>query len=130
MSSNIRNTIIFLGILMIFTGIYVFFFRDSGPTANLTVSKGAGPVTVDTNTANTQQTILAQKFLSLLLNVKNTKLDVSIFSDNAFLGLVDATTPLPADGNEGRANPFAPFGSEAASNLTTNSLSGVSTNPQ
>ena len=56
--------------------------------------------------------LIAKDFLNLLLNVKNIKLDDSIFADNAFNSLRDSSIVLTPDGNEGRPNPFAPLGSE------------------
>lgn len=53
-------------------------------------------------------------FLASLLNVQNIKLDESIFSDPAFASLHDSSILLIPDGTEGRPNPFAPIGSDAA----------------
>ena len=50
----------------------------------------------------------------VLLNVKNIKLDDSIFSDIAFSNLRDSSITLIPDGTEGRPNPFAPIGSDAS----------------
>jgi hypothetical protein len=125
MPTNTRNIIIFLGIAMVFTSIYIFFFRNKTPEANL--------ISVSTNTAiqtepatlissglsSEQQDAIAQNFLSLLLNVKNIKLDDSIFSDKAFNSLRDSTITLTQDGSEGRLNPFAKFGSDNSETQST-----------
>ena len=65
----------------------------------------------DTTTAGTSP--VGQDFLSLLLNVKNIKLDDSIFSDPAFINLHDSSITLTPDAVVGRPNPFAQFGNDA-----------------
>lgn len=119
---KIRNIIIFVVIAAIFILIYVFYIKSSSPTANLVSSPSANTLPnvntgentggTDTNTANGTP-FVAQDFLALLLNVKNIKLDDSIFSDPAFNSLHDSSIILTQDGTEGRPNPFAQFGNDA-----------------
>ena len=106
-----KNIIIFVIIAAIFVLIYILFMKPKPPIASLISTTGA-PVVQNTGVVDTNST-LAQDFLSLLLNVKNIKLDDAIFSDNAFTNLHDSSITLTPDGTEGRVNPFAPLGSDA-----------------
>lgn len=106
MSSKIKNIIIFLSIAVALILVYIFFIKKSPDQANL-VS------TPDTSTTTSGMgSSLDQDFLPLLLNVKNIKLNDSIFSDPAFITLIDSNVVLVPEGNEGRPNPFASFGVE------------------
>jgi hypothetical protein len=118
MPSNTRNIIIFLGIGMILTSIYLFFFKGE-PQANLVTSSALPVENTQSAMVNGAQDVLAQNFLSLLLNIKNVKLDDSIFSDRAFANLKDSTIILIPDGSDGRPNPFAQFGSESSETQTS-----------
>ena len=53
---------------------------------------------------------IGQEFLTQLLNIRAIKLREDIFSSPAFISLTDFTIELIQQGNEGRENPFAPFG--------------------
>lgn len=106
---KIKNIIIFATIAVIFILIYVFFIKSS-PDAGL-ISSSSSSVVLNIATADKNSSV-AKDFLSLLLSVKNIKLDDAIFSDNAFSSLRDSSIVLTPDGNEGRPNPFAPFGTD------------------
>ena len=107
---KIKNIIIFIIIGAIFVLIYIFFIKQSSPdTATLISSLPSSTVS---NTAEDQNSLVTQKFLTLLLSVKNIRLDDAIFSNNAFISLRDSSIILTPDGNEGRINPFAPLGSD------------------
>jgi len=106
MSSKIKNIIIFLSIAIALVLIYIFLIKKSPDQANLVSIP-------DSSSVNDQATSALDKdFLPLLLNVKNIKLDDSIFSDPAFIVLIDSNVVLVPEGNEGRPNPFANFGVE------------------
>ena len=113
MPFNKRNIIIFVGIAAVFFSAYIFFIGGSDePEANLISSSNSTlPDTEDTTPL--QQTLIAQNFLSLLLNVKTIKLDDSIFSLDTFNSLRDSSIILFPDGNEGRPNPFAQLGADS-----------------
>jgi hypothetical protein len=120
MPSTFRNIIIFLGIAMILTSVYIVYVKKPDTKKNLVSSSST--VTnlniLNTQTVNInkgQQDAIAQNFLSLLLNIKNINLDqgISIFSDKAFNSLHDSTVKLNADHSEGRPNPFAKFGADS-----------------
>ena len=113
---KIRNIIIFVAILAIFALIYVYFLKpDSAEEGTLisapqpAVPGGTAPV-AGANTPSVQ--LGASDFLTLLLNVKNIKLEDAIFADPAFQSLQDSSIILVPDGNEGRPNPFAPLGQD------------------
>jgi hypothetical protein len=96
---------------------YVFFIKGNNePEANLVASSGSSSLpNMDGSTANaTPDAKIAQDFLDLLLSVKNIKLDDSIFSEAAWDSLKDSSIELIPPGDEGRPNPFAPFGSDPA----------------
>jgi hypothetical protein len=119
-----RNIIIFVSIAVVFVLIYIFFIKSSSSSGSSLVSSPAGSALPDANTgvdsgaadANVASgtPFIAQDFLTLLLNVKNIKLDDSIFADPAFNSLHDSSITLTPDNTEGRPNPFAQFGSDAA----------------
>ena len=75
--------------------------------------------TEDTNVANEVSALVAKDFLTLLLSVKNIKLDDAIFFDVAFNSLHDSSITLIPDGTEGRPNPFAQFGNDNVAPVVT-----------
>ncbi|MFZ2149829.1 MAG: IPT/TIG domain-containing protein [Minisyncoccia bacterium] len=115
---KIRNIIIFVSIAAVFVLIYIFFVQKpeapdtnlvtSSPSSNLPDVGGTNAVGALDNTQN----LVAQEFLTLLLSVRNIKLDDSIFADTAWNSLRDSSIVLVPDGTEGRPNPFAPIGSD------------------
>ena len=112
---KIRNIIIFVAIAAIFVLVYVFFIRSSSTSSLVSSATSLPSVGTDGTSAtasNGATGLVTKDFLSLLLNVKNIKLDDSIFSDQAFQGLNDPKMVLEQDGTEGRPNPFAQFGAE------------------
>lgn len=111
MSSTIKNIIILVVVGGILFAVYFFFIRTPADETNLVSS-------VDTTTASgiPSGTSVPDQFLTLLLSVKNIKLDDAIFSDVAFTSLHDSSITLTPDGTEGRTNPFAQFG---ASDIVT-----------
>ncbi len=131
MSPSTRNIIIFVGIAAALTAIYVFFIKSPEQAGNLVSSLSTSLATtkdtLTTKTTGGQDNTVAQNFLSLLLNVKNIKLDTSIFSDSALNTLHDSSILLIPDGNEGRPNPFAQFGSD---NSSTSSAASAPIIPQ
>ncbi len=107
-----KNIIIFLAIGVVFVLIYVFYIKASpNDTAILVSSLPSTDTSSGAMTGNGDSSI-TEGFLTLLLNVKNIKLNDAIFSDNAFNSLHDSGITLTPDGTEGRPNPFAPLGSE------------------
>jgi hypothetical protein len=115
---KIKNIIIFTAIAAIFVLGYVFFLKPSPDEGNLVSLPATTLPDINNPTGAASGPIgaplVAKDFLSLLLNVKNIKLDDQILSDPAFLSLRDSSITLVPDGNEGRPNPFAKFGNDPA----------------
>jgi len=110
MSSKIKNIII-IGVVAIALILGYFFFIKKAPDQAPLVSSSGASAVVDINGSQTEQ--IGNDFISVLLNVKNIKLDDSIFLDPAFISLKDSSILLSPTGDEGRPNPFAPIGVEA-----------------
>lgn len=119
MTPKIRNIIIFVIIASIFISIYFFFIKGSSDNQDnliLSPSNATLPSLGDSGTnknISNETSFIAKDFLTLLLNVKNIKLDDAILSDPAFNSLHDSSIVLIPDGTEGRPNPFAQFGTES-----------------
>ena len=113
MASKIKNIITFTVIAVILILIYIFFIKPAPTEQNLISSSTPNTVLPNTNTID-QNSLIARDFLSVLLSVKNIKLDDTIFSDGSFANLHDSSILLasPGPGDEGRLNPFAPIGSD------------------
>jgi hypothetical protein len=115
---KIRNIIIFVAIAAVFVLAYIFFLKPKGgeePSLVTEPNPSASPSgTIPVSGTSTQNgaSLAAGEFLTLLLNVKNIRLEDAIFSDPAFQNLRDSSITLEPDGNEGRPNPFAPIGED------------------
>lgn len=109
MSSTIKNIIILIVVAVALGAAYFYFLKPAPEQPTLT-SAPAVPSSVDTTSGTSS--VSGSEFLTVLLNVKNIKLDDSIFSDPAFATLHDSSIELVNDGTEGRPNPFAPIGSD------------------
>lgn len=112
MSFSIRNIIIFVGLAAVFTSIYISFFKNPDGDVNLVSSSGGVSQSAPSVVSGGVDNALAQNFLSLLLNIKNIRLNDEIFNDPAFNSLRDSSIVLVPDVNTGRINPFAQFGSD------------------
>ena len=125
MTPKIRNIVIFVTIAAIFVLIYIFFIKSSPPEASLvsvpstTSLPNIDGSLEDTNAVNEVSALVAKDFLTLLLSVKNIKLDDAIFFDVAFSSLHDSSITLIPDGTEGRPNPFAQFGNDNVAPVVT-----------
>jgi len=125
MMSKIKNIIIFLVIAIVLILGYVFFFKKEPDQGNLVSSAPGSTAPTSNNTESVD--LITGDFLSMLLNVKNIKLDESIFTDPAFLTLRDSSILLIPDGSEGRPNPFAPIGFESTFSAPVSSTIPVDT---
>ena len=120
MLPKIKNIIIFTIVAIIIILVYIFFFSGGEDQSSLISSSPSLPVTTNTNTDSVGINLdsqaddaLSQSFLSLLLGVQSITLNDSIFKPgSAFFSLYDSSIILVPDGTEGRANPFAPIGSD------------------
>ena len=127
---KIRNILIFIAIIAVLVLIYVFFIKPSSSDQASLVSTPAGTMPTSAGAMNANGTSLGtQDFLTLLLNVKSIKLDDSIFSDPAFLGLHDSSITLVPDTIIGRPNPFAQFGATPAAAPTATPIPATTTTP-
>lgn len=129
MSKTLKSLIIILVILIALAAVYFLFFygKEVAPTAPAlktdTGNQVSGLATAAGNDTNADQ--IGQEFLSQLLNIRSIKLREDVFSRPAFVSLEDFTINLVQPGNEGRQNPFAPFGIDATATTTTQSGSVI-----
>lgn len=115
---KIKNILIFSAIAIVFAVIfYIFFLKSSSGGGALMVTSPEETTPADGGMPNSfdytgDKTIVAKDFLTLLLNVRNIKLNDSLLNDPAFANLRDSSIVLVPDGNEGRPNPFAKLGND------------------
>lgn len=135
MKKNIKNIIIFVIILAILgVAYFVFFGKSATPPAATsnsalqTSTTGAAPVNSVINPnalTGAEATKISQEFVNQLLNLQAIKLNDDILSSLAFQSLQDFSIILVQPGNEGRPNPFAPFGSDGSEANASGTPSGV-----
>ena len=118
MLPKLKNAIIFIVIAAVVGLGFFFFLRsrsgDNNNTGLVSTTPAGTPVESSSSGAiNPGDKVSTQDFLALLLNVRNIKLDDSIFTTPAFLSLQDSSIILEPDSSPGRANPFAQFGHDA-----------------
>jgi len=117
--STFVKTFLILLILAVFGAIGYFVFVDDGSlggaTSPLQTSTGQPVSGLSQQNQVVDADEIGQQFLSQLLNIRSLKLREDIFSRPAFLSLEDFTINLVQPGNEGRRNPFAPFGIDTSS---------------
>ena len=101
MKPLLKNILIFGGIFILLVIGYAVFFGGTSATA-----------------VGGQNAVGAQ-FLTTLLNLRNIKLDDSIFTDASFVSLQDFELTLIPETNPGRMNPFSPLGVDASSSTVT-----------
>ncbi len=122
---------IIIGVVILVVGIVVYNFifkKESAPAVGLTSSNPA-PTSAESPLPEGDSVVGAQ-FLSILLNLKNIKLDDSLFASPTFSGLQDFTINLVQEGNQGRNNPFAPLGVDPSlPNPAVPPTSGTNTPP-
>jgi len=116
---------IFILAVLIFGYILISKKGTSAPASAGTLSSTTGAANIAGNGTSAAQSQLGREFLTTLLNLKTITLDDSIFTAPAFTSLQDFTAPVATTDIEGRQNPFAPLGLDAAaagSQGTDNSL--------
>ena len=124
MNTTVKNIILFVVIGALVVLAYIFFIGSKWEEANLSSTSGEfsyDPNIPPVSPTTSEMNRVTQDFLSVLLSVKNIKLDDSIFSDKVFAGLNDSSILLVPTGDEGRPNPFAPI---STTNTTPGSTSG------
>lgn len=131
MNHTLKNILIGFGILVLLVlGYYLFFGRSSGAPAapasqsgSLTTSTGvpvSGVINQNASISQVEATKIGQEFINQLLSLQAIKLNDEIFSSLAFQSLEDFTIVLIQSGNEGRPNPFAPFGADGETPNSSN----------
>ncbi len=107
MNPKLKNLLIILVIVIIIAIVYSMFFKkEKSPSLKSSSPQSAQVVPSDTGSE------YGQKFLSLLLNLQGIRLDQDLLESDAFNRLQDFTKILEPQNNQGRANPFAPIGTE------------------
>ncbi len=117
MSNGLKIFLIIL-ILAVFGAIAYFLLGDGdyslnvAPTSSPLQTSDSQPVSglSAQAAADIDADQIGQEFLTQLLNIRSIKLREDIFSRPSFISLTDFTIELIQLGNEGRPNPFAPFG--------------------
>lgn len=97
--------------------------QDPATTSPLQSTNTGEPVSsqpVSTTAEQIRADEINQEFINELLNIRSIKLNDEIFSLASFRALQDFSLNLIQPGNQGRENPFAPFGSETNPNLNQN----------
>lgn len=117
--TKIKNILIFVIIAgAIFSAYFIFIKPGSQDEASLVESGPLPEINTDSFGVSAETPLnvpqAAGDFLTLLLNVRNIKLEAAILSDPAFQSLKDSSIVLVPDGTEGRPNPFAPIGADRA----------------
>ena len=126
MSSKIKNIIILVVVAIVLVFVYFYFFGNKKEQPLLNAPSGSNALG---STASGDTSTISQELLSVLLNIKNIKIDSSIFSSPVFSSLRDSSIVLTPDGQEGRPNPFAPIGSDQVVNNDAGNLNqGTETN--
>lgn len=129
MNPTLKNILIGIVILvLVIVGYYLFFGRTTPPPAptnnsGLTTAEGApvsGVINTEKTLSEVEATKIGQEFINQLLSLRAIKLDDEIFSSLSFQSLEDFTIVLIQSGNEGRPNPFAPFGSDGLAPNSSN----------
>jgi hypothetical protein len=108
MNSKLKTILIVLGVIVII-GVVIYFVsgkKEQVTSRGLVSSTTGAPVT---NAITPGSDTIGRDFVSMLLNIRDIKLDNSLFNDPSFQSLNDFTITLVQPGGEGRANPFAPF---------------------
>ncbi len=132
MSTGLKTFIIIL-IIIVFGAIgYLLFTSDgsslisgSTSTSPLQTSTGAPVSGLASTGDDIDADQIGQEFLTQLLNIRSIKLRDDVFSRPAFVSLIDFTIELIQQGNEGRDNPFAPFGFDSAQQEIIDPLTGL-----
>ena len=99
-----KKSILIIIAIVVLALIAYFYFSGNSSTntqSNLT----------ETQSANTA--VVGARVLNLLRQIKSLKIDTSLFTDRAYLNLLDYSVEIP-EVPVGRPNPFAPLPGESA----------------
>lgn len=123
MSKILKPIIIAICIALLGFGAYAYIAKKKGADQGTLVSSNVGASIPSDSSIESED--ISNHFLDLLLNLKNIKLDTSLFGATTFKALQDFSSPITPDSNPGRPNPFAPIGQDV---ITVSSFA-VTTNP-
>ena len=115
MSNTIK--VILVAVVIIALLGFGYWYANSSSTQTSTSPLQTSTATTGASGLSSNDAVISDKFLSLLLNMRTIKLDQSIFSDPGFMALQDFSTTITPDTNPGRVNPFAPIGTDAPNAL-------------
>jgi hypothetical protein len=100
---KLKNILIFVLILAAAFVAYIFLREPKTPALQTIPTTTLPP-------GQTPETAIGQEFLSMLLSLRDIRLDGRIFQNAQFRSLRDFSTPITrVPGEEGRPNPFAPI---------------------
>ena len=109
-------------VALLIVGVLVYFFVIKGkkaPASDATlVSTNTGAAQGLQNQNPTDQSTTGSQIVEILRNLSVIKLDDSVFRNPAFGLLRDMSVAIPPVINQGRRNPFAPVGNDAAVTTT------------
>lgn len=103
--SEIKNIVVFVAILGGLYFAYTFFFKDNSAAITTIGPSGAGGE-------------IGGDILPTLLEIKDIRLDQSIFADPVFKSLQSFSVELPKE-ESGRPNPFSSVGQVSANVVNT-----------
>lgn len=147
MKKSVKTILMLVGLIIILLILYFVFFGKTAtpPPSASTSQSGSSLATSNGSPINSivnpkpvneiEASQIGQEFINQLVNLQAIKLDDSIFSSLSFESLEDFTIVLIQPGNEGRDNPFAPFGidtdtptNEATGGVTDNGINVIPVN--
>ncbi len=111
MSKILKPIIVAVCVALVGFGAYAYIAKKKDANQATLVSSNAGASLPSNPTSDSED--ISNHFLDLLLNLKNIKLDTSLFDATTFKALQDFSSPITPDPNPGRPNPFAPVGQDA-----------------
>ncbi len=113
-----KKILIGIGAVVAVFFVYKMFFSGEPEGSGVrSVDPTAGGLVSDLS-VSPSDAILGRELLAMLSRLQSITLDTSIFSDKAFLTLVDKTRPIdpqPFGKTLGRRNPFSDFAQEGGS---------------
>ena len=125
----LNKILIFLVIVIIFSGMFLYFSNTSkseAATSKTTDSALSSTTTISGNTGvDSKRIAIDTAFISKLTSLTSIKIENSLFSNKSFLILKDNNIDIKLE-SVGRVNPFATIGSDVVK--TTTSSEQVVTN--
>jgi len=111
-TSKTSTSAIIIIVIIIVVALAAYFYYEGG---NNTASSSLESVPAGTGSGE-----IGSRVLVLLNQIRDLKIDASLFSDPAFLALQDYSIQIPQQ-NVGRLNPFAPISGMRVASSTAGS---------